>query len=242
MKMRVIRKQRSSNTAKYLAVLVILGSWLVAPATGLGAPMGGSVEIIFEPTGEVVIEEPGNDEAPGPNPNVATVNVPIGGLGNVFKLFPFQQGGPAAATEVFVEETIVNLIPGGVNIVDYHMELGWWVGGAFVPSVAGDGFDFDWGASGPSNTPPPTGTALTFSIDNISNEDVLDWFGPPNILPSGNALLTFSVDVPSTGPSGTTHWAIRQFATVPEPSTFGMLATALLLLVMVRYRVARQNV
>ena len=175
------------------------------------------------------------------NPNVGTVNVPIGGLGDVFKLFPFQQGGPAAATEVFVEETIVNLIPGGISITDYHMELGWWIGGAFVPSVAGDGFDFDWDSGAPSNTPPPTGTALTFSIDNISSEDLLWFFGPPRILPGGNALLAFSVDVPSMAPTGTTNWAIRQFATIPEPSTFGLLGTALLLLVIVRHRVARHR-
>jgi hypothetical protein len=239
MKRREQQNEVGRKAAKLLAVLAILTCWLALPEPGLAGPLPGEV-IIEIPVGTIEIGELGNDEAPGPNPNLAMVTVPIGGPGDIFKLFPWAPGASPTATEVFVEETIVNLLS-GLSIISHHMELGWWVGGAFQPSIPGDDLDFDWGpppVPGPARTPPAMGTHLTGTIDDFTDEDLLSFFGPPNLPPGASATLQFSVDVPDMGPPGSTptHWVIRESAVVPEPATLGLVGSALLVLTILRWR------
>jgi hypothetical protein len=147
---------------------------------------------------------------------------------------------------------VFNALP--TDITEYHMELGWIVGGVFQSSTPGDGLDFDWwlpgdpfaclgvipplSVAGPCETPPPgDGNGYLSTVDNTSSEDDLWFLGllPPN----EQANLQFALDIPplSNVPPGATRWAIRQVAIpIPEPGTLGLLASGLGFLVLRRRR------
>ncbi len=168
-----------------------------------------------------------NDEEPGYNPNQLTAVITVTGWGPIDKCFSYG-GDTLGVSEYFMTENITNGLLS--NITDFHLELGWLIGGeGYRASGAHDGLDFDWTetvAYGPSNTPPPTATKLT-NIVNTNSEDLLDYYssGALDVVPpDGLFTLTYSVDVPNA-PAGTTHLVIRQWAT-PEPGTFVLLAMA----------------
>jgi len=211
-------------------VLLIASSGLVGSAV---AQIGGnSVTIDGMVVGEYLLFEMDNDE--GSTVNNGDIQLTISGSGALIKESPLISG-TFGVTEIVWTEGVSNGL--AVDITDYHMELGWIIGGAFVPSTPGDGLDFDWWLpgdpvacfgvppltlAGPCNTPPPDDEAFpTFftSIDNTSSEDEL-WFSG-FLSPPDQAQLRFAVDVPAIGaaPSGATRWAIRQVALVPEPAS-----------------------
>lgn len=207
-------------------LLSSLAALALCVSSAAAGDIGGAGTIVGDGTGSISIltQALNNDEEPGPNPNSVLINLSVNGMGVIDKLLPL--GGPTGGvTEYPVTEKIRNNT--NVKWADYHLELGWLVAGEYRPSVAGDGLDFDWGLAGPSNTPPPSSTALVIVVNNVS-EDLLDYYslGPLDVVvPGGQLTLTYNIDIPDPPLFNPTHVVIRQFATpVPEPASVMLLA------------------
>ena len=112
----------------------------------------------------------------------------------------------------------------GVPWIAYRMELGFGVGVDFVPSLAGDGLDFD----APDFDSPPDFSGSGFFTTVDWDEDVIEASG--GIFPVfgfPTPLYRFNIDVPD----GITSFTIRQQPIpIPEPSSVALTilgATAL---------------
>jgi hypothetical protein len=99
----------------------------------------------------------------------------------------------------------------GIPWTDYHMQLGFGMGAAFMPSPAGDGLDFDAPAyDSPFSFPPFSSMVVT--------EDGIDAFGGLVPSPAFASPWVFHFDVPD----GITAFTVRQYPTidlVPEPAS-----------------------
>src|SRR6188508_3211746 len=108
-------------------------------------PLSPGLGIVTIPL--ILTSTPGNDNTDNPNANnnisIATKafehNDYIDIVFNVVRNGPLS--GAGSVTEYRVVETVDNAT--GVNWSSYTMQLGFGTGGAFVPSAAGDGLDFD---------------------------------------------------------------------------------------------------
>lgn len=97
----------------------------------------------------------------------------------------------------------------GITWTDFHFSL--------IPTVAGDGLDFDT----PDRDPTPTSTAFTTLGHGADN---INWSGGAVSSP-GAVLFTLSIDVPD----GLTSFTLRAVPTViPEPSTLALAGSGLL--------------
>ena len=124
-------------------------------------------------------------------------------------------------TEYRVIENVQNST--GVDWSGYRVELGFGVGAGFVPSIPGDGLDFDDEDNSPINFAP---LPADFTIVTRPSEDVL--------VASGGTLLDgqfsgtdfiFHLDVPE----GITEFTLRQQPIlVPEPGSLTMLGLGVL--------------
>src|SRR4051812_13987784 len=185
---------------------VITGVTMFGPNAGTGPGLGTvAVPVVntFSP----------NNDNTNPNlPNDNNIVVPIKRFDNIGPIdIEFLVQPSAGTTEYFVFESVDNNT--GVPWNTYHMILGHGTGAGFMPSLSGDGLDFD----DPNYHPPPIASAMP--VVNIS-EDHLVFNG--GIHGAGAESYRFRIDVPNfpLGPGFT----IRQFpVAVPEPATFALL-------------------
>ena len=152
---------------------------------------------------------PNNDDAIGPSPNVVFVHqknyVGIGPVDIEFTVVP--SGG---VTEYMFREGVQNAT--GIPWTDYHIQLGFGMGTAFIPSPSGDGLDFDH---------PDLSSPFSFApfTTVVVGEDGIDAYN--GVVPNFTFVpnFVFHVDVPD----GITAFTVRQYPTidsiVPEPSS-----------------------
>jgi PEP-CTERM motif len=151
---------------------------------------------------------PNNDDVAGPSSNVIRITqknyVHLGPVDLLFSVVP--SGG---VTEYILSEGVANST--GVDWTDYHLQLGFGTGASFVPSVAGDGLDFD----APSfNTPADMSVFTSVTV----TEDGIDGLG--GVYPAG--YFDF-FNVPIDVPDGIEQFTVRQYPTrdfVPEPGSW----------------------
>lgn len=197
----------------------------VGPASGTGYGAGGVFDF----------------QTPSPNDNnVNSSNNVIGVQKEFWQLgyidIPIYVTNSCGTTEYFVTDSVVNHT--GWTWTDYHLELGFGIGDRFVQSGI-DFLDFD----APDRDPTPTSDSF-LSLAHGAN--TIDWWN--GVVPSpAFAGFTFSVDVPDAS-SAIPHWALdgdgywftlRQYPTVPEPSSLALLGFGGLGLLLRRRRAAR---
>jgi hypothetical protein len=151
---------------------------------------------------------PNNDNNAGPSPNVVFVHqkhyVGIGPVDIEFTVVP-----SSGVTEYAFVEGVQN--DTGIPWTDYHIQLGFGMGAAFMPSPPGDGLDFD----APDYDSPFSFAPFTTVV---VGEDDVDAYGGVIPSPMFVSPFVFHVDVPD----GITAFTVRQYPTtdfVPEPAT-----------------------
>jgi hypothetical protein len=181
----------------------------VASGSGLGTV---AVPAIFTLT-------PANDDVAVAGVNDNNIFVPIkrfdhnGVIDIVFTVAPDN-----GVTEYNVFESVDNNT--GTDWSTFTMSLGFGFGPGFMPSLAGDGLDFD----APFYTSAPTSSVMP----NVAkSEDTLVFSGGVHM--SGAESYQFRIDVPNLSATGAlATFTIRQAPTpVPEPSTFALLGLAI---------------
>ncbi len=222
--------QHSKSSPRFAFGLFLVATLLVA-STSLEAGeitaftwSSGIASVGLNPIAPPVT--PNNDDVIGPSPNVIFVHqkhyVGIGPVDIEFTVVP--SGG---VTEYMFREGVFN--DTGIPWTDYHIQLGFGMGTAFVPSSSGDGLDFDHPApNSPFSFAPFTTVVVA--------EDDIDAYG--GVVPDLTFVspFVFHVDVPD----GITSFTVRQYptidgGTVPEPSSL-LLASTLAISVIVKRR------
>ncbi|HEX4053336.1 MAG TPA: PEP-CTERM sorting domain-containing protein [Tepidisphaeraceae bacterium] len=124
--------------------------------------------------------------------------------------FQFVVTPSGGVTTYFVTEGVTNNT--GVTWTDYHEQLGTGVDGNFV---LGSPVEFV--------VPPDlTYTNPSFPTRSVTTSDI-DYTGG-DVLPGQAISLTLSIVVPDIPTGGTYDFTLRQFPTVPEPATLGLIA------------------
>jgi hypothetical protein len=126
-------------------------------------------------------------------------------------------------TEYYVAEGVTNNT--GSPILGYQFQLGFGSALSFVPSIVGDGLDFDT----PDKDPVPTSGQFA---SLVHDQDLLNFFN--GIIGDGlTDAITLSIDVPDLIGD---QFTLRQTALVPEPGTLSLTVTALLALTVLGVR------
>lgn len=177
---------------------------------------------------------PNNDNTAVPSPNTISnpglgVFLNAGGFGILDYEFNLADSG--GTTEYFFTTNVVN--NSGVAWDDFHFQLGFGTGAAFVPVGAGFGLDFD----APDRDPGPTSSAF-LALNHQPN--LVEWSGATvNYLGgSGGApfsvAFSLSIDIPdglaAIHPQAVNRFTLRSFPTaqqVPEPATAALLVIGL---------------
>ena len=167
-----------------------------------------------------ITPSPNNDNATSASPNAIPSSVFFNTFGTLDVEFVVTNSG--GTTEYLVTQALVN--NSGQTWTDFHFELGFGVGTAFIRSDDTDALDFDT----PERDPAPTSSVFT-ALQH--QPDTLDWSG--GSVPSiGNVAFTLAIDVPDNlstfHPGALNRFTLRQFpttASVAEPGT--MLLSAL---------------
>jgi len=177
---------------------------------------------------------PNNDKATTPSTNT----IATGGFGIFLNAggfdildYEFNIADSGGTTEYFFTTNVVN--NSGIAWDDFHFQLGFGTGAAFVPVGAGFGLDFD--------TPDadPAATSTVFPVLNHQG-NLVEWSGATvNYLggPAGapfSVAFSLSLDVPDAvaalHPEGANRFTLRSFPTaeqVPEPATIALLGVGL---------------
>ena len=143
---------------------------------------------------------PGNDDVAGASPNWIAVNQKAYNAVDYIDFLFYVDAAGMPTTEYYLSEGVHNGT--GIEWTDYHIELGFGVGAAFVPSGPGDGLDFD---APDQNSPYIFAPFTTLTI----GEDTIDAVG--GIVPDGTFnVFSFPIDVPS----GITEFTVRQYPTI----------------------------
>ncbi len=177
---------------------------------------------------------PNNDNTAAPSPNtIATGGLGIflnaGGFGILDYEFNLADSG--GTTEYFFTTNVVN--NSGIAWNDFHFQLGFGTGAAFVPVGAGLGLDFD------TSNADPAPTSTVFPV--LSHQaNLVEWSGATvNYLggPAGapfSVAFSLSIDVPdgvaALHPQGENRFTLRSFPTaqqVPEPATAAVVGLGL---------------
>jgi hypothetical protein len=201
------------------ASLALAGTIVQPPAPVAAGPGLGTVAVPA-----IVTVQPNNDDVPSPNFLDNNIFVPIKRFdfnGNIdIEFFVVPSGG---VTEYQVFESVDNNT--GVPWNNYVMMLGHGLGPLFVPSLPGDGLDFDTGPPGGNNLPP---VSSAMPLVARPNEDVLVFSG--GLHGAGAESYQFRVDVPDvpTPAPFMSRFTIRQIPRpVPEPSAIMLVSMAL---------------
>jgi hypothetical protein len=212
--------RRFASIAAFAVCLVALDA-SAATITGLGTTIfpGASTGAIG-PVGST--PAPNNDNATSASPNVILYSIFFNSLGTLDVEFIAANSG--GTTEYLVPQSLVN--NSGQTWTDFHLELGFGVGTAFIRSGDTDGLDFDT----PDRDPAPTSSVFTV-LDH--QPDTLDWSG--GSVPSiGGVAFALAIDVPDNlstfHPGALNAFTLRQFpttASVSEPGTMLLSTLAL---------------
>lgn len=212
------------NLARHLAprFLAALAATMVALITVGSNAEAGQITMInwFSGVGSVAGEfidpniDENNDNVVGTSPNgLLVTQKAYNAIGPVDLEFTVIDTG--GTTEYTMMEGVSNMT--GIPWIAYRMELGFGVGSSFVPSLPGDGLDFD--ALDFDSPPDFSGSGYFTTVD--WDEDVIEASG--GIFPNfgfPTPLYEFNIDVPD----GITSFTIRQQPIpVPEPATLALV-------------------
>jgi hypothetical protein len=205
----------ASFTAAVAGLTAAAPAAIINPSPTVVGNGNGSVSTI------TITGAPGNDNVTtSSNPNVQINGKNFTSIGPIDIVFTTTDS--LLTSEYLVAEGVTNST--GVAWSGFVIELGFGSGGSFVPSLAGDGLDFDF----PTYDPLPSAGASFSSV--LLAEDALTFSS--GLVPSGNAIaFNFSIDVPD-GMAGDTFTLRQTPIPVPEPAAIGLLglgAAALLL-------------
>ncbi len=226
-----------------VAALFLSVALLVHPARGgaidgyNGATGGGTATVNGQYYGPIDTYFP-NDAAQGGaggvSPNVLTVNKNFTSLDPIDMSFHVVDSG--GYTSYLFDETVTNST--GFNWTDYHFELGFGVGNAFVLAAAPSELTFD-----------STNPATTDSFSNgIQTDYTVNWNGPPGIPNGGTGSFTVQIIVPDTALANSPYsmagdtaydFTLHQYPTVPEPSSVMLLGAGIAGLAVLRRRRSR---
>jgi hypothetical protein len=164
---------------------------------------------------------PNNNDVVGVSPNLVFIpQKAYVGIGPVDIEFTVTNSG--GVTEYHFQEGVHNGT--GIPWTDYHMQLGFGMGTAFVPSTSGDGLDFDFPEQ---NSPVSMGpfTTIVVAEDSI---DAYNGVVPPSMYVG---YLHFHIDVPD----GITAFTIRQYPTIDVPEPSGLLLAGMSIMGLLQY-------
>lgn len=172
---------------------------------------------------------PNNDNwGPGPSPNIINISKVFQAVAPID--IEFEVLNSQGTTEYYLEsDSVTNFT--GVDWYDYHFQLGFFLGNNFVKSNLFDFLDFDT----PDRDPTPTSSIFTI-LDHQAND--IGWSGGivravPNA--PNTVVFTLSIDIPdadalempddalirdAAGNVIGYRFTLRQFPTIPEPSSF----------------------
>ena len=180
---------------------------------GTGPGVGAVTVVVFPPI------NPNNDNQDGTTPILDNnINVPIKRFDNPGYIdIEFEVATTLGVTEYKLIESVDNNT--GAPWIGYTMQLGFGTGPGFVPSVAGDGLDFD----APGFDPPATSTA--FSTVVASTEDLLVFSGGSQ--GTGQKVYNVRIDVPDALQLLGGTFTLRQLPiAVPEPAGLALAGVA----------------
>lgn len=174
----------------------------------------------------IVVGTANNDNVVGASGNQILINQKAFGVSDYIDM-DFTVDTSGGTTEYVLVEGLAN------NTADiwssYRIELGFGLGASFVPSVSGDGLDFD-----SPDFDSPAELAIPFFADLVFGEDVIT-LEDGAMGPLSFSNLTFSLDVPD----GISSFTIRQIPiVVPEPSSALLILGGLIGLARTRHRQA----
>jgi hypothetical protein len=148
----------------------------------------------------------------GPSPNVLTVVKDFTAVGPIAMQFTATNSG--GSTSYLFQESVTNNT--GVNWTDFHFQLGVGFGAGFVLDTAPPFFD---ATNGPSSD--------SFSVLNANLFEV-NWSGPPGIANGATGIFQVQIVVPDATPPATGYdFTLREFPTVPEPSSVILMGAGL---------------
>lgn len=157
-----------------------------------------------------------NDNVVGASDNQIMINQKAFGTSEYIDM-DFTVVASGGTTEYLLIEGLAN------NTSDtwtsYRIELGFGLGASYVPSLPGDGLDFD-----SPDFDSPAELAIPFFTDLVFGEDVIT-LETGSMGPLSFSNLVFSIDVPD----GISSFTIRQIPIViPEPSSAVLIVLGLM--------------
>lgn len=210
--------RRLCETAAIFAVLVFGGALIDGAArAGVldsydGAVGGGYATVNGISQGSISTPHP-NDATPngagGPSPNGLDVSKTFTKFEPLDMVFTVSNSG--GVTSYWFDEDVTNLT--GVDWKDYHFELGFGTGLNFVLGTGGL-VVFD--ATNPA--------AASSFANGVQTAYTVSWNGPPGIPNGGIGAFEVQILVSDVAPPDTSYkFTLRQYPTVPEPSSVILL-------------------